>query len=767
MSTLKKSILVVGDWVVDENWLVTKETSSPKLYSGVGKERYCSRKTSVNSQILSLCAAGGVTRMLHSFNNEQISLDIYGLGFWEPADTNFLSSLCSYDKKLINQTPLNLQGMEERPNDDSSINPPCKGCIKLYSLAKADSGTWRVIRIHSQIGPQPPQLIKRYDWEISPDIKKSKWHHPDLIKNITSTLNSIDKIDLIIVVDHQKGSVTEELIDAINEHEKSVGAHWYVRTKDYQKSYKWINSISTQLKLLFLGPTNVELENDPWFLGQHLSYDAIKWMIEKARSPKSQKIDIPEIENKPDLFPFSLVVFHEDNKFVSLIPRGICDPDDIKELVEKGPIFYLTKKAPKPSSYTVGSATVLFAAFIACLEGINTTDGRSMCLSKDSVVRALNRSFHWSKLHEDNLNTMPFDEDAEMNFSGLSGHFCNILKDDPGNYGFHIKAHSVVDELNSWQQALKDKDIGIINSSADLVSLPKKNPYKKFQIWRGWSHVEGYIAITKKHKEDVAKLVKSIRNFREDPNPRRSLSSIIIAEPGWGKTFFVERLSRQMDMEYRAFSITQLGSIDDLMACFDTISSIQTQKPDKPLLIFWDEINSQVETQNIYSYFLGPIWNGVYRRGSQTFQLRPCVWIFASSKEIPKSSNKGSDFLSRINGPQLNITKAIGGSPKGLVKLERLYIAVSLLKYHHPGLLLVSDKILQYLYNIIPNHGIRSIDFVISKFQRFNHGKLDIDSKPNEADISTWIDIHKSCLNKNIKRRTGEFIRVYDEPPEE
>jgi hypothetical protein len=762
----RKKILVVGDWVVDENWLVTKEISSPKLYSGVGKERYCSRKTSVNSQILSLCAAGGVTRMLHSFNNEQSNFDIHGLGFWDPNDTDFLSYLCSYDKTLTNQTPLNLQGLKEKGHESSCILEKQHDHVVLHSLAKENSGTWRIIRVHSQVGPQPPQLIRRYDWEISPNIKKSKWYDKGaegLRQRVEKTLRDIGNIDIIIVVDHQKGSVEEELINVIKNHDNSKNAHWYVRTKDYQKSYKWIKSIGDDLKLLFLGPTNIELEKDPWFLGQHLSYDAIKWMIKKSQR-EEKNINVNKIADKGK-FPFSVVVFHEDNKFVSLIPRDICLAADVEGLVDHGPVFYLINNAPKPCSYTVGRATVLFSAFIACLEGISENDCTDKCLSINSIRGVLNRSFHWCKSHENSLNSMPFDEDDKdeadkMDFKDI---FNNILKINPKDYGFQIKAHSLADEIASWQQALQD--IGIINSSDK-----KKEPYNKFQMWRGWSQVEGYIAITEKHKEDVAKLVKAIKTFREDPNPRRSLSSTIVADPGWGKSFLVERLSKQMDMEHREFNITQLGSIDDLMGCFDTISSIQTQKPDKPLLIFWDEINAKVESEHVFSYFLGPIWNGVYRRGGQTFQLRPCVWIFASSKKISKEikdSNKGSDFLSRINGPQLNISEAIKGSDPGLAKLERLYITVSLLKYHHPSLLLVSDKILRYLCDIIPNHGIRSIDFVISKFQRFNHGKLDIDSIPKDIDILPWAKIAESQLDKEENSRTAEFIRVYEEPPEE
>ena len=496
-SIINKCVLVVGDWVVDENWIVTNESSSPLYHEGVGKQRYCSRKTNIHSQILSLCAAGGVTRMLNSLNGEEVNIEIYGLGFWEPSDTKILSCLCRYDKRLNNQTPLTLQSMDERDNNagpvknyggdglpDLSDSPnlenkvesadcpmplckrdagclKCDRCIRLHSLSKDDSGTWRVLRIHSQTGPKPPQIIQRYDWEVSENIQSEKWSDKgfssriqqklDEIANTNRELRGTDRIDVIVIVDHVKGSITRQLIHELAIHESTKVARWYVRTKDSKSDVDWLHEIRNRLRLLFLGPMNIALENDPWFLGQHLSAEGIRWMAHRAHMPDLAQASDSHI----------VVVFHEDSKLTSLIPRNMFHDDGIQTARTaqggKGPVLLLTKKAPQPGTYTIGQATVLFSSLISCLEDLDSGEYNHGKLSTGSMIRPLNRSHSWCRLHENDLNAMPFQENEDINFNG---HFYKILRAKPKNtnpedYGFQLQAYDLGSELSSWENSTK------------------------------------------------------------------------------------------------------------------------------------------------------------------------------------------------------------------------------------------------------------------------------------------------------------------------
>ena len=54
------NVLVVGDWVVDENWILAKHNSETS--SHIGQAHFRSLVDQVDSQILSLCGAGNVVR---------------------------------------------------------------------------------------------------------------------------------------------------------------------------------------------------------------------------------------------------------------------------------------------------------------------------------------------------------------------------------------------------------------------------------------------------------------------------------------------------------------------------------------------------------------------------------------------------------------------------------------------------------------------------------------------------------------------------------
>ncbi len=271
----------------------------------------------------------------------------------------------------------------------------------------------------------------------------------------------------------------------------------------------------------------------------------------------------------------------------------------------------------------------------------------------------------------------------------------------------------------------------------------------------------------------------------------RSLSAFILGGPGWGKSYLVERLAEELNFGFLEFNITHLATIDDLIACFDTVSSRQTQNPHQPLIVFWDEINAMLEAENVYSYFLGPMSNGIYRRGGQTFQLRPSIWIFAGTdlpiggqlvrKEIKSRPVKGSDFMSRLNGPVV----VLGGKNNNKMthdeRIQQIYVAVSLVKIHHPDVLIVTKKLLKFFRNITPNYGVRSLEFIITKLRNVSHGKISTTNLPDLEDLHLWLSNSKENLEAWISERDtqeeeststgrgaevpGENVIIWEEPP--
>jgi hypothetical protein len=306
----------------------------------------------------------------------------------------------------------------------------------------------------------------------------------------------------------------------------------------------------------------------------------------------------------------------------------------------------------------------------------------------------------------------------------------------------------------------------------------------KIQLWRAWSAVPEVIALSKKRRNGIAHLMKDISAFVQLHNPARSFAAMLVAGPGWGKSFLVKQLAHHVDAQRMEFNITHLATVNDLIACFDAIASHQNQNPDKPLVVFWDEINAPLESNHVYSYFLGPMWDGTYRRAGLTFMLRPIVWLFAGTDiPSPSDNNKSSDFLSRLSVPPIDfkdfkssIVPTDSLSPSELKKeanryrLEQMYTAVSLIRRIFPDVQKVSVGLLEFMKGINPKYGTRSMEFMLNRLRYIQHGVVRLQNLPIADELAPYVNNTpnkiKALRNVPDAKGTpkGKEIFIYDKP---
>lgn len=808
-----RNILVIGDWFVDENWIVTTENSPTS--SHIGKQQYRSRVGNIDAQLLSLCGAGSVARLLHSLDGiksedgkEKQDVQLFGLGHWEPDDTHHLAALFRSDCQVNYQTPHTLRGMIEVNSDDEvETKPLCHKdrhcfdqcakskqedmykCERLFSLSEKGWGTWRVLRVYGQTGAKTPVLMHRYDWEL---LEKKQTPMEKSGENVEK-LNTLfklwkkqfvkgDTFDAIVIVDHDKGVVSTGLIKFLKNHPITKGTRWYARTKNPEA--EWLTILGGELKLLLFGPMylNTVFIRDPWFYGKHLSLEAIEWLRKKAKPEK--KVLEKNFNENINTKESCVIAFHKDGRIAAYIPSDLFEWNDNIEddLLPKDDILLSTTKHPDPRVFLVGRTSVFFAYMVSLMENLIKKES-NLKLSKQNFLNSMEKSYDWCRMNEKSLYQEVFKKKTKLDFRE---NFRKIFTKKTEIIHFNIALHSYKKEVELWEKSHSIRNYGIIDQSTENLS-----PVNKFQIWRGWSPVDGFIALDLEHRKNIARMVYFVRDFVNDPHPRRSVAAFILGGPGWGKSFLVERLAKSMDMSFIEFNITHLAGIDDLLSCFDRISSMQTNQPEKPFLIFWDEINAHLNRDSVYSYFLAPLWDGVYRRAGQTFHLRPCIWIFAGTrlpgqednyniknktKKNNGSNEKGSDFLSRINGPKITLKDYKNNKHKSSSKyytIERLYTAISILRRHFPELLIISKNIMEFFINIDPKYGTRSLEFIISKFKNVSHGKLDASNLPDPEDINEWLNknINKKFIT-DLRKRDEKFIsyddkyvRLYDQPP--
>ncbi len=150
------------------------------------------------------------------------------------------------------------------------------------------------------------------------------------------------------------------------------------------------------------------------------------------------------------------------------------------------------------------------------------------------------------------------------------------------------------------------------------------------QLWRAMTEIDGYVCLETSKRKKLQKLVQHLNTFKYS-NQKRVQSIMLYASPGSGKSYLVKCLANALGFNLLSFNITQLFSKSDLLDCFDSIATLQAQKPTDNFLVFVDEINAEIQNQNVYDTFLAPLEDGYYIRAEKTFHIMPCIWIFAGT----------------------------------------------------------------------------------------------------------------------------------------
>ncbi|MCD4820421.1 MAG: AAA family ATPase [Candidatus Cloacimonetes bacterium] len=685
-------------------------------------------------------------------------LQIFGLGLWHPKDTKILASLFS-NNTVSNQTPLTLSGMVLESdysngkkllcgmplsrgtcrNLDSEKKRLCDdtldSCYYLRSIYSHNSlpcfGTTRVVRLFKTSAGGVPEQLNRIDWQTPYQFSPCN----EEINRIKDEVLWDTKFSAIVVHDFNKGSICLELIRILIE--KYPAAKWFVRTK--KPNVSWLNLIpEDKLRLLLIGADYVPRRSKTkrWFYGNEASKEACEELKKLARF---DQINISNTERQ-------IIAIHEDNSMLALSSIGKGE--------EINGISITSTMSPQPIN--IGRSSIMFSSCIASLLGCYGNNSE-----KAMLIRANGHANKWTISYTDRIRNTHFHEKTVPVYP-LWGDFSQAIKTD--EYPDDIpkpcaKSFSCNTLLESWQNQ-SFQDIGIV-TERDRVTCKDK---RIFYLWRGYSCIGNYVAIRRDLRIKLNDLYQSIHNFKCD-SKTSSLNCLIQGAPGWGKTFLSEKLAESFDLNPLFFNVAQLTSLDQVIDCFDSISSLQNQQKNKPVLAFFDEIDSPIDSQYTFPLFLAPILDGTYRRGGRVFHLLPCVWVFAGATsllELPKAQ-KTKDFMSRINGPIIKLD--FGENLDAEALTEQVYIGVSILQQIFNDVSKVSENVLRFFHSLKLRHGIRSLQQAIRKFRNIQYGEVRQSNLPKYEEIKLLIEINKDTYeNLREKKEIEDLIEIRKEP---
>jgi hypothetical protein len=693
-------VLVLGDWLVDEYWVFGVHRSSTASRTGSEHLRALHRP---QSAVQTFCGAGRATYFLHQLYKPESgppSRAVLGLGYWHREDTHTLASLFVPDA-----SPNNLFRLT--PSSAPSASSPSPLGIELFNMNDAFNETkssaerdeieytTRIIRVYQS--DHNRFTHRRFDWE--PPLREVVWGNEGL-KRLSRRLQTMldgRRVRAVVLKDMRKGTVTSEIVKWLAA-ATPPDAHWYVSSKKWDPAWKDVLPLS-RLRL--------------YMVPEVAAQEAIRlkklscWL---TRSGKPSEDAIRLINSMPGRTKCIL-----PRDFTALVCR-------VKR--NRTECVVQARPNPEPIDIEMGGASILFPAMIACMEHeqLNKLSLKSLTAVALKTTsewvnfegRRIREPRSWKPDHIGNNQPISLFGRLRAAFHGKA------TIEDLGQEKFGgTEVLSWSKEERDWRAALR---------GTGVVGQP---PQREFQLWRSMVEVEGYVCCNPSRRESLRELLQGIQVFSR--NRKHHASCMLIAGPGTGKSFLARKLAAAAGLNFVEFNITQLRTKGDVVDCFEQLISIQTHYPDKPLLVFMDEINAHLDGEPIYSTFLTPLEDGTFVHNGRTSTIRPCVWIFAGTQapkvtsqkrtggvNQPQTAEKQSDFESRLTLGRFDLS---GGKTAGEA-LERVYLGVSLLKAEFPEVDRISEAVLRAFHILPASIKAREVKHFVRRFEDVQYGQV-------------------------------------------
>jgi len=732
--------LVVGDWFVDEHWVCGVHRSSSSSRTGRSHVRALH---SARSTVRAFCGAGRSAQFLHqlyqSSESNESQTSVIGLGFWHRADTEALLSL--FDFRSPAQTPFRLTPPEPNApkgielinmNDALNVNDGTRSDQAQIRYRDSREYTTRVIRIYTH-GEKDRVEYDRIDWERRAPAK-IPWENSnraELSKLLDAQLNH-RSVRAILIKDLQKGVITDEIIEWLIKWD-SGRSPWFVSTKKWRPD--WLDGLGRRVDLRLVMIPQVaaqaaihdKREKDPKLSpAQQFS----RW-ITRSGKPSKEAIDLID-----KFAEFSRA------KSIFILPHGFsamaceCSSKKITSSVIQSDV--------KPEKVTVemGYASILFPALVACLS-LNP----DLRIDKKLMSLSLRAAYEWIEFEAQRV-FHPTDWNPNLDWSKNWVLDCmRRFVHQPYQLNEIPKFGDVRDcdwneERTQWDQALKG--VGVIGARGTRD--------RKLELWRAMVEIDGYVCCEASTRKELKQLLHGVQHFSK--YPRHHASCMLLASPGSGKTFLAKRLAETANLRFVPFNITQMRSKGDILECLDTIVATQAENINQPLMVFIDEINAKLENASVYGAFLTPLEDGTYVHSGRTFNIKPCMWVFAGTRHPeledsvsvdgnrslpPTRPEKGSDFVSRLTLRVLKLTSS--GGPQGhdaedikdeeILATEKVYLGACMLRHEFPDVRRVSEHVLSAFRELPRSTTVREIKHFVRRFSDIQYGEVTSRSVPD------------------------------------
>jgi hypothetical protein len=717
----RKKVLVVGDWAVDNNLITMIHRVPTSTRFGLEHDLILNP---IDKSSAILGGAGRAAYLLHHARCDVNPLfEVRGIGLWHCEDTGeILAMLNDFFNEGLSLHRLSRQ--------NHSLTDE-KVLFNLGNiLPKKDSfGTTIITRRYRREGKEL-RLLGRSDGDLLPLSNQlgnqlsdqPKWITDERMLEKSALEEFLDRecndIDAIVIKDIVKGVISTPLIKLLVK--KFRDKSWFISSKDWRPGwFEFLKDVDIRVLLI----TQVAAQ-------RALQKESVNRWVTKSGYPTKEALeemdDVARFFNKSERL--IIVTLPEEHAMLGRDGR----PNEIEGWIQ-------SEVKTLNIDIETSMASVLFPVMISYL--LNDENISLEYLLK----RSLRFTQDWMSFEVQMLDDL-----------GKGSSELQLLDDlgkRPSNSVPIINLNSISDSTEGtqwgsfkWEEAKTKWDQAL--SHCGVVTYEGQ---KYIELWRSMIEVDDYVCCVKSNRETLRIFVEELTQFKQSKK-REHNGYLLVASPGSGKTFLMERLAKSIGLHFQPFNVTQMVSKYDIIDWFDTIVSEQSKQRDIPFLIFVDEINAKLSGQYIFDTFLEPLASGKYTRAGKTFYIEPCAWIFVGTKvpiivgESDDQTDKVSDFISRLKSATLYFNFG-DGLEKELQKTENVYRGVFLLKQRFKEVTSVSDKVLNIFHMIPPDLPVRKLWSFVKEFDGIQLGRVLSKNVPTKLfsefnlDLDTWNSI--------------------------
>jgi len=309
----------------------------------------------------------------------------------------------------------------------------------------------------------------------------------------------------------------------------------------------------------------------------------------------------------------------------------------------------------------------------------------------------------------------------------------------------------------------------IAEKLADPLNMPDSDVNLTEAYCLSAETLEGYSTLDWQMRQTIRRLGTSIRAYWNAPQRKRPLCIFLLAGPGSGKSYLVERLSKSLknpNTAFEEYNLTAMHSPQDLEGVLQKIRDLKVS--DENPVLFLDEIDSKPSN---YAMLLPLMWDGALQISDRLVQIGKCVIVLAASSgdlesvvaevQDPEKLDihqygKIPDFISRIGGgvhqiPDLELQSA--GRDR---RADKVCMAISLLqKRFGDDLVSFPWPLLAFVARARFRFGARSISRFMESFELHGEVKTDVTAAQLQLPLGSSQDLADSSFSSHLCMAAG------------